>query len=881
MLNYLLQLTLAWSAFYLLYQLLLRRTTFFGYNRAYLLGTLLLGLVLPLYDWGALLVDAAPLEQAGYYLQPITIGVQQVEIVVTEQAAQPASVKRPFTWAHLGWLAYGIGAAFAAARLLYGGWQLWQLYRSGHKEEREGYTLVRTPSLHTPFSFFRLLFWSDVLPCPAEDRDKILRHERAHMQDGHSADVLLLEILSVLLWFHPLLYLYSRSLRTVHEYLADAAVLHHVKKKPYAHLLLRQSQTGQAAALVNHFSHKQLKKRILMMTKKRSPRLQRLWYALALPLIAALAFAFSSASVEAQALNPSMLTVLDNETHTPPIFPECEAEATAELRQRCSDEKLLHFVPKNLNAPEGVAGQCVIEFTVGKDGVAQGFKIRKSSRGQAVADAVIKMLQSLPTLVPGKNKQGNIVETRLAFRFELDPGTGEPSKATEAAGKIFKVAEEMPRFPGCEAETDAETREKCAQRKLLEFVYDKLEYPEEAKQAGISGIVVAQFIIDKAGQVKNPRIVRSIGGGTDEAVLEVIRQMPDWIPGKQSGRLVNVEFNLPIRFQLPVEIDAAEEDKAEEKKGFIDSDKVFNVAEEMPRFPGCEDIADKRERQQCANRRMLEFVYSNIKYPEDARNERIQGTGVIKLIIGKTGEVERYEIARSIHPSLDAEMDRVARLIQDEVQWIPARQNGEAVKISFMLPIKFKLTGEQDESNSLKIDTEDKPLLVVDGERLPNFPSLDDILDPSDIECITVLKDEKAVEKYGKAGQNGVVEIETKTGITKDPLHVIGYPSNDQDGNDAPALPNAQPSQKLELTNFSATPNPTDGELQVRFEAPAAPTLLRVLDLNGKELLRRPLTQFQGGIAEETLDLSGLPSGMLLIEVRQGERVFVERVMVR
>lgn len=877
MLNYLLQLTLVWGALYLLYLLLLQRTTFFAYNRLYLLGGLVLGAVLPLHDWGTLFAHAAPLEQAGYYLQPITIGVQQVEIVVTEQAVKPATAESGFSWGQLLWWVYAIGLVLSAARLCYGGWQLSQLYRSSTKHKRLGYTLVKTPAVHTPFSFFRLLFWSDVLPCPSEDRDNILRHELAHIKGGHSVDVLFLEVLSALLWFHPLIYLYNRSLRTVHEYLADEAVLHDVQKKTYGHLLLRQSQTGQAVALANHFSHTQLKKRILMMTKKKSPRLQQIWYALALPLVAALAFAFSPSLVEAQALNPLMLTVLDNETQVPPIFPECEAEATVKLRQKCSDDKFLHFVLKNINSPKGVGGQGVIEFTVGKDGIAGSFKVRESSGDQAVADAVMKMLQSLPDLVPGKNKKGRIVETRLAFRFKLDRDTSEPSKATEAAGEVFKVVEEMPRFPGCEAETDTYIREKCAQQELLEFVYNNLQYPEEAKREGINGTVVAQFVVDKEGQVKNPKIVRSIGGGTDEAVLEVVNNMPEWIPGKQRGRLVNVQFNLPIRFQLPEETDTAEEKPS-------NSDGVLRVAEEMPRFPGCEDITDKLERHQCSNRRMLEFVYGSVKYPEDARNERIQGTGVIKLVIGKTGEVERYEIARSIHPSLDAEMDRIARLIQDEVQWIPARQDGEAVKVSFMLPIKFKLADDKDESKSLKIDAEDKPLFVIDGKRLPNFTSLDsldDVVEPNDIESISVLKGEKAVEKYGEAGKNGVVEIKTKTGITKDPLRVIGYPSNDQDGNVAPTLPNAQPSQKLELSNFSATPNPTEGELQVRFEAAAAPTLLRVLDLTGKELLRRPLTQFQGGMAEETLDLSSLPSGMILLEVRQGERVYVERVMVK
>ena len=788
MLNYLLQLTLAWSAFYLLYQLLLRRTTFFAYNRAYLLGTLLLGLVLPLYDWGALFVDAAPLEQAGYYLQPITIGVQQVEIVVTEQAKQRATVESPFTWAQLVWLVYGLGAALAAARLLYGGWQLRQLFRSGKKEKREGYTLVRTPIMHTPFSFFRWLFWSEVLPCPAKDRDKILRHERAHMQGWHSADVLLLEILAVWLWFHPVLYLYGRSLRTVHEYQADAAVLHHVKKKNYGRMLLRQSQTGQAVTLANHFSHTQLKKRILMMTKKKSPRLQRLWYALALPLMAALAFAFAMpADLPLGTTAPAPLAVTHGDTEHPPLFAGCEKEPSPEAQQSCSNEKLITFISENLVYPTaaqkaGKEGVVVIEFRVQPDGQVGDIKVLKSA-GHGMDEAAIAVVEAMPRWTPGKDEDGQAVATKLTlpFTFKL------PSDKLE--GEVFKVAEEMPRFPGCEAETDAETREKCAQRKLLEFVYGKLEYPEEAKQAGISGTVIAQFMVDKKGQVKNPEIVRSIGGGTDEAVLKVINNMPDWVPGKQRGQPVNVQFNLPIRFQLP----AAAETESEPSNSKV---VPMNVTEGMPRFPGCKDITDKRERQQCANRRLMEFVYSNIKYPQDARDEKIYGVSVLKLVIGKTGKVERYKIIQSIHPSLDAELDRIARLIKDEVEWIPSKQDGEAVSVAYTFPIKFKLTDEDHSASRLK-------------------------------------------------------------------------------------LPKDKASTKLSLKNFSATPNPTDGELQVRFEAAASPTLLRVLDLNGKELLRRRLTQFQGGMAEETLDLSALPSGMVLLEVRQGEQVFVERVIVK
>jgi TonB family protein len=872
MLNYILQLTLVWGALYLLYMLLLQRTTFFAYNRLYLLGSLVLGAVLPLYDWGALLPHAETFEQAGYYLQPITIGVQQVEIVVTEQTAKPAAtVESGFSWAQLLWWIYAAGAVLTAARLFYGGWQLRQLYRSGTKHKQAGYTLVKTPTVHTPFSFFRWLFWSEVLPCPSSDKDNILRHELAHITGGHSVDVLLLEVLSVLLWFHPLVYLYNRSLRTVHEYQADEAVLQHEKKKTYGHLLLRQSQTGQAVALANHFSHTQLKKRILMMTRKKSPRLQQLWYALALPLVAILAFAFAMPTeAPLSAADPLSLTVLEGDAETLPVFAGCEDAGDMDAQQSCTKQKLMAFMGQELKYPAaakkaGKEGMVVVEFTVLAEGSVGDIKVLKSA-GYGMDEAAVAVVEAMPRWTPGKDKSGKAVATKmtLPFQFKLP--------AAQGGEEVFKVAEEMPRFPGCEDETDASIREKCSQKKLLEFVYGNLTYPEEAKQAGISGTVIAQFVINNKGQVQSPKIVRSIGGGTDEAVLKVIRQMPDWVPGKQRGKAVSVQFNLPIRFQLPPETETAEEEDRVSAAG------VFSVAEEMPRFPGCEDVADMRERELCAQKRMLEFVYSNVKYPKEASKENVQGVGVLKLVIGKMGKVERYEIARSIHPSLDAELDRIARLLQDEVVWVPGKQDGEAVSVALMLPIKFKLADKAESgASNLKLDSEGKPLFVIDGEARPGLASsgLDDILNPDDIASINVLKGESATEKYGKAGKDGVIEITTKNGTPKDALRVIGYGKTEQ----TEEL-NIPEGKALRLRNFQASPNPTDGELRLRFSAPAQPTVILLRDLNGRELLRQSMPQFQGN-ADETLDLSGLPSGMVVLEIRQGEQLFTEKVIVK
>lgn len=121
--------------------------------------------------------------------------------------------------------------------------------------------------------------------------------------------------------------------------------------------------------------------------------------------------------------------------------------------------------------------------------------------------------------------------------------------------EIFKVVEEMPRFPGCEemAETIKE-KKACADKKMLEFLYENLQYPQLARDNNISGTVVIQFVVEKDGTIKDARVAREIGGSCGEEALRVVNmmnEMPErWIPGRQRGRSVKVLFSLPVRFVL-------------------------------------------------------------------------------------------------------------------------------------------------------------------------------------------------------------------------------------------------------------------------------------------------------------------------------------------
>lgn len=113
----------------------------------------------------------------------------------------------------------------------------------------------------------------------------------------------------------------------------------------------------------------------------------------------------------------------------------------------------------------------------------------------------------------------------------------------------YQVVEDMPRFPGCEDETIAH-RSDCANKKLLQFVYSNLKYPEEAKKRKTEGTVIIQFVIDKEGNVTSPKIIDGIGDGCDEEAFRVVNEMPDWIPGYQRGKPVKVRYTLPVKFKL-------------------------------------------------------------------------------------------------------------------------------------------------------------------------------------------------------------------------------------------------------------------------------------------------------------------------------------------
>ena len=103
--------------------------------------------------------------------------------------------------------------------------------------------------------------------------------------------------------------------------------------------------------------------------------------------------------------------------------------------------------------------------------------------------------------------------------------------------QIFMVVENAPSFPGGDAAR-------------MKFLQDNIKYPQMARESGIQGTVYVTFVVERSGAVTDVKILRGIGGGCDEEAVRVVQNMPKWEPGKQRGKPVRVQFNMPIKFTL-------------------------------------------------------------------------------------------------------------------------------------------------------------------------------------------------------------------------------------------------------------------------------------------------------------------------------------------
>ncbi|HOI86278.1 MAG TPA: M56 family metallopeptidase [Lentimicrobium sp.] len=204
----------------------------------------------------------------------------------------------------------------------------------------------------------------------------------------------------------------------------------------------------------------------------------------------------------------------------------------------------------------------------------------------------------------------------------------------------------------------------------IKFLQNNIRYPSEARNNNVQGTVFCQFTVEPDGRITSPVIVSGIGSGCDEEVLRVIALMPAWKPATKGGKEVGSTFVMPVKFALAGETADAV------------TDDIFIMVENPPQYPGGDEARTA-------------YFTSAIKYPEDARAEKVEGTVYVSFVIEKDGSISNAKVIRGVDPRLD----KIAvEAVGGMPAWKPGSQRGAPVRVQYNMPVKFTLEKEKEKT---------------------------------------------------------------------------------------------------------------------------------------------------------------------------------------
>ena len=652
--GHLLPIGAAIAVLWLAYRLLFINSNRLRFNRLFLLSAMLFSLVLPLL--GLWVGTEAP--QMVSLKQNLFGGTTLGEIVVTPdgQTALPEAeivanaTLRPqiSVWQVLA-VIYLIGVGIAALLLLIKLGKLAALVIRSPKEKREGYTAVFTGREQGSFSFFRYAFFPNENVAP-----DIIRHELSHIGHRHSWDILFVEVMMVLQWFNPFIYLYKKELQSLHEYQADRDVVATgVDKRNYMMLILQQCTAVDFSGIGNNFSLILTKKRIKMITK--NEKAKGLWWRLlaTVPVLAFLMIANTKVSAQEKTTESQRITVemgqfeIYDDDGFPMLLKDTIIynEDGSYVKCETSDSDVL----------DPNTGEPLKKMTI---------TTHKADGSPANHMSLHWEIQGDTTLYTAE--PFSITEESLGILL----GGLSALEDAPSNDSIYQIVDEMPQFPGGEAA-------------MMKFVANNVKYPQEAKDKEIDGRVFVSFVVEKDGSVSNVKVMRGIGGGCDEEAVRVISAMPKWKPGIKDGKPVRVSYMMPLNFKLTEGQPAKPSKKADANKPDMkpDKDGVYQIVEEMPRFPGDEKA-------------LMEYLKSNLQMPEkykgdDAEFRLAEYRTFIRFVVTEDGSISDVNLIKKTEGFKDLD-DEALRVVKAMPKWEPGKMGGKPVKVYFHLPVVFK-----------------------------------------------------------------------------------------------------------------------------------------------------------------------------------------------
>jgi TonB family protein len=728
---YLLKSAVWLTGFAATYFLFLRNERFFVLNRIFLVAGIVASLVFPFFTWHYTVVFPASMP---------TAEISDLQIRTVTTTVEPFTTKDALLYIYL------IGALYLIFRISKQTYSVWQVIRKSETLHFNTVKLIRTNRYPHSFSFFSFVF---VNPSTDEtETNEIVNHEQEHIRQRHWIDLLLFEILCTVQWFNPVIWLFGRFIRQNHEFLADEYAL---RRSPnpaiYRAALLNQMFGGPVISLANSFNYSINKKRFNMMRQITYSPFRKLKLLLVMPLIAGVFYAFAAPEyklVQAEKLsaNPtqSEKTIkgkVTDENGRPLKNASVIISGTTigtvtddngYFMLKMTDESLLvvsyvGYATRNVKPDFGK--EMVIQTNriivgIEPDGkttivsnpddfinpplyVVDGKEMSKKEMEKINPDQIeaISVLKNKEfTAKYGEKGKNGVVLITLkkspAIKFSAKEAKYDKDVLTIKEPSQLDVKSKNGKQPLLVIDgvfTGSKKLEDIDPNTIESMsVWKDEKAIEKYGDQGKNGVIE---IILKKNQNNNTKNENSnldvVGYANDQKSTEKsgIQIRSTGIAGNPLIVVDGVISSKKVEDIDPKTIESVNvwtKDKAIKKYGDNGKDgvveitikkekEVFVIVEQMPEFPGG-FVALK------------EYVRANLQYPKNALEKGIEGKVYVNFMVSKTGAVSNAKVAKSTEPLLDEE---ALRIVKSMPNWTPGKQHGEAVEVSYTLPIDFNL----------------------------------------------------------------------------------------------------------------------------------------------------------------------------------------------
>ncbi len=482
--NYLLEASLGFVLFAVVYHILLRNETNFTFKRLYILIAFTASLLFPLVT---LTQTATTIPSLQYSIETVDLNYDDLETETTVTQAKPSfNVWQAILYIYIG------GTILSLMMFLYRIYTLVRAIRMAVPKRYNGYTLIELPGTQTPFSFFRYVFIGNELLVTETEKQKIIEHELVHASLYHSADIILINVVGIIFWFNPVLITYKKILVQVHEFEADARAVEKHDVNEYCSLLAKVALRAVNFSLANHFSNSLIPKRIEMMRTLKQKL--KSWKIIAVAVVLPVFF----------------------------VIVACQDQVLNEVKEIAANSNMAVDYPKEVQAK-------VAELKAKNPGMTYIVIEPDENTGLKAENLKKKMDELDPQSVNSIQVMRNIVDesgiSRSFVIIEYNDKVQRTIEFTQTDG-VYAAVEQAAEPVGGFAE-------------LKKFIADNFD-------ATIPGKVFVQFIVHEDGSLSDFTIVKGVSEEADREALRVAKLFPKWNPGKQNGQPVKSRYVLPI-----------------------------------------------------------------------------------------------------------------------------------------------------------------------------------------------------------------------------------------------------------------------------------------------------------------------------------------------